>query len=195
MASLAHDLFGTPLIPGLELRDDIVDQDEEAELIARIDAEQLSPFRFQGWLGKRLTRSFGWHYDFENGRFGESDPLPDWLLPLRRRAANFARLPEDELVQALLIRYDPGAGIGWHRDRPVFEHVVGVSLGVPAIMRFRRRRPGGFDRRGVPLTPRSIYHLSGEARHEWEHSISEMTESRWSVTFRSFAVGALDHAG
>ena len=93
-------------------------------------------------------------------------------------------------MQALLIRYDPGAGIGWHRDRPVFEHVVGVSLGVPATMRFRRRRPGGFDRASVPLAPRSAYHLSGEARHGWEHSIAEMEETRWSITFRSFADGA-----
>ena len=30
-----------------------------------------------------------------------------------------------------LARYDPGAGIGWHRDRDVFEQVVGISLGTP----------------------------------------------------------------
>ncbi len=184
------DLFGAPILPGLDYRDDVVDRGEEKELIGRIDAETLSPFRFQGWLGKRLTRSFGWHYDFDDQSFGENDPLPDWLMPLRGRAAAFAGLPEAELVQALLIRYDPGAGIGWHRDRPVFEHVVGISLGVPATMRFRRRRAGGFDRVGMPLEPRSIYHLSGEARHEWEHSIAEMEVSRWSITFRSFA----DHA-
>ena len=45
-------------------------------------------------------------------------------------------LQPDELVQALPIRYDPGAWIGWHRDRPVFEHVLGISLGAPATMRF-----------------------------------------------------------
>lgn len=189
MQSSAPDLFNTPLIPGLELGENFVGRDEESELIARIDAEPLSPFRFQGWLGKRLTRSFGWHYDFDDGSFGETDPLPGWLLPLRQRVANFSGLPERDLAQALLIRYDPGAGIGWHRDRPVFEHVVGISLGAPAIMRFRRRRSGGFDRRGVPLSPRSIYHLSGEARHGWEHSIAEMVEQRWSITFRSFADG------
>ena len=190
MPATTADLFGAPIIPGLDHRDDLISRDEEAGLIARIDAETLSPFRFQGWLGKRLTRSFGWHYDFDTGGFGESDPLPDWLLALRSRAAGSAGLPEGDLVQALLIRYDPGAGIGWHRDRPVFEHVVGVSLGVPATMRFRRRRPGGFDRASVLLAPRSAYHLSGEARHGWEHSIAEMEETRWSITFRSFANGA-----
>jgi alkylated DNA repair dioxygenase AlkB len=88
-------------------------------------------------------------------------------------------------VQALVIRYDPGAGIGWHRDRPVFEHVIGISLGVPATMRFRRRRPGGFDRASVLLAPGSVYHLAGASRHEWEHSIAEMDVTRWSITFRS----------
>ena len=104
---------------------------------------------------------------------------------IRDRAAAFAKLPADDLVQALLIRYDPGAGIGWHRDRPVFEHVVGISLGAAATLRFRRRRADGFDRRNLPLEPRSIYHLAGHARHDWEHSIADMEVARWSITFRS----------
>ncbi len=190
MGNPTIDLFGTPHLPGLDYRDGLIDRNEEAALIARIDEQHLEPFQFQGWLGKRLTRSFGWHYDFDTSRFGETDPLPDWLLPIRQRAATFAKLPEDALVQALLIRYDPGAGIGWHRDRPVFEHVVGISLGVPATMRFRRRKAGGFDRAAVPLAPRSVYHLSGEARHDWEHSIAEMEVTRWSITFRSFTASA-----
>ncbi|MFD1787861.1 alpha-ketoglutarate-dependent dioxygenase AlkB [Sphingomonas floccifaciens] len=191
MATLFTDLFDTPVIPGLSSGEDIVDREEEADLIARIDAEALSPFRFQGWLGKRVTRSFGWHYDFDGGALAEGEPLPKWLLPLRRRAASFADLGEDTLEQALLIRYDPGAGIGWHRDRPVFGHVVGISLGAEATMRFRRRRPDGFLRTSAPLAQRSIYHMAGEVRHEWEHSIAEMDETRWSVTFRSLANGAV----
>lgn len=190
MANPTADLFGTPVLPGLDYRGTLIDHDEEAALIARIDEQNLEPFQFQGWLGKRLTKSFGWHYDFDTSQFGATDPLPDWLLAIRQRAAAFAGLPEDTLVQALLIRYDPGAGIGWHRDRPVFEHVVGVSLGVPATMRFRRRTPGGFERAAVPLAPRSVYHLSGAARHDWEHSIAEMDVTRWSITFRSFTDNA-----
>jgi alkylated DNA repair dioxygenase AlkB len=181
------DLFAAPLVPGLAQSEGIVTAAQEAALIARIDAEPLAPFRFQGWLGKRLTHSFGWSYDFEDGRFAAAAPLPDWLLALRARAAAFARLEPDLLVQALLIRYDPGAGIGWHRDRPVFEHVVGVSLGSAATMRLRRLVAGGFRRATLPLAPRSVYHLAGEVRHAWEHSIAPMDVPRWSVTFRSLA--------
>ncbi len=179
------DLFDTPLLPGLTATDDLVSEAEERALIAAIDGVALAPFRFQGWTGKRLTASFGWTYDFDKGRLLAGEPLPDWLLPIRARAARFAGLAEDELVQVLLIRYDPGAGIGWHRDRPAFEHVVGLSLGAQAAMRFRRRVGTKFERVSAPLPPRGAYHLTGEARHEWEHSIAEMDETRWSITFRS----------
>jgi len=181
------DLFGGAGLPGLSQADAFVTPNEEQVLIASIDVVELSPFRFHGWLGRRLTASYGWQYDFDNASFAPAEAIPDWLLPVRAKAARFAGLEPDELVQALLIRYDPGAGIGWHRDRPVFEHVLGISLGAPATMRFRRRKPGGFERASALLAPRSIYHLTGEVRHQWEHSIAPMDVSRWSITFRSLS--------
>jgi alkylated DNA repair dioxygenase AlkB len=187
MLTAQPDLFGRPGLSGLTQAPAILSADEERALIAAIDGVALSPFRFQGWLGKRLTASYGWRYDFETGEFCPSDPIPAWLLPLREKAAAFGRIAADELVQALLIRYDPDAGIGWHRDRPVYNHIIGVSLGAPATMRLRRRRPGGFDRASAFLAPRSIYHLRDEARQEWEHSIAAMTATRWSITFRSLS--------
>ncbi len=159
MFAVRSDLFNCPALAGLAQAEAFVTETEEQALIASIDSVVLSPFRFQGWLGKRLTASFGWRYDFDDASFGPTGSILEWLLPLRQRAAQFAHLSPDELVQALLIRYDPGAGIGWHRDRPVFEHVIGVSLGAPATMRFRRRKPGGFDRASAALSPRSIYHI------------------------------------
>ena len=184
---MTPDLFNVPVLPGLRSQNDVIAADEEGTLIERIDAADLQPFRFQGWTGNRLTTAFGWSYDFEVGRPREAPPIPDWLLPIRERAGVVAGLNPADLIQALLIRYDPGAGIGWHRDRPIYEHVVGVSLGEPATMRFRRRRPGGFDRATAPLEPRGIYHMSGAARHDWEHSIVAMERPRWSITFRSLA--------
>lgn len=181
------DLFGTHVPPGLRYEDDFVSEGEEADLIRHIDAEKLSPFRFQQWTGKRLTETFGWRYDFEKGSFGRADPIPEFLLPVRERAAAFAGLAPAELEQALLIRYDIGAGIGWHRDRPVFEHVIGISLGSPAPMRFRRRLEKGFIRMKIPLARRSIYLLSGEARYEWEHSLDQLATPRWSITFRTLS--------
>jgi alkylated DNA repair protein (DNA oxidative demethylase) len=179
------DLFDAPLLPGLAMQNDFVTRTEEQALIAAIDAAGLSPFQYHGWTGKRLTVAYGWSYDFGARQLRRGDPLPDWLIPFRDRAAGFAGLPAGDFVQALLIRYDPGAGIGWHKDRPAFGHVVGLSLGVPAIMRFRRRRGERFERVNARLDPRGAYHLSGPSRHEWEHSITEMDRTRWSVTFRT----------
>jgi alkylated DNA repair protein (DNA oxidative demethylase) len=189
MTLIQSDLFGAPsaTVPMIPTQAEIVLPAEEQALIAAIDATTPTPFRFQGWIGKRLTTSFGWSYDFDRGRMERAAPMPGFLLAVRERAAAFAGLAVDDLVQALLIRYDIGAGIGWHRDRPVFEHVVGVSLGAPATLRLRRRRETGFDRASVALAPRSAYHLAGPARHEWEHSIAPMTAPRWSITFRSLA--------
>ena len=188
MTDAMEDLFPPPLPGGFAYCDGFLTADEEADLIPAIDAVGLSPFRFQGWLGKRLTASFGWQYDFDRASFEPTDPIPEFLQPVRSRAAAFARLEPDALVQALLIRYDPGAGIGWHRDRPVFGQVVGISLGDPALLRLRKRRKeGGFARASRTLAPRSIYHLSGEVRHDWEHSIAPSEARRWSITFRSLA--------
>ncbi len=182
---MTADLFGPSLLPGLSEAQDFLSASEETKLIERIEAAELTPFRFQQWEGKRLTRSYGWSYDFQTGAFSRAEPLPKWLLPIAARAEEFAGLPAGLIAQALLISYAPGAGIGWHRDRPVFEHVVGISLGAEAAMRFRRRKDAKFERFALPLVPRSVYHLSDEVRNDWEHSISPIEEPRWSITFRT----------
>ncbi|ALH79817.1 alpha-ketoglutarate-dependent dioxygenase AlkB [Sphingopyxis macrogoltabida] len=179
------DLFGPALLPGLTYADEVVSASEEEELVARIETAGLAPFQFQQWEGKRLTRSFGWTYDFQTGRFAPGEPIPDWLEDVRGRAAGFSGIDPASLEQALVIQYGPGAGIGWHKDRPVFGHVIGLSLGAPATMRFRRRGGTRFERATADLAPRSIYHMQGEVRDDWEHSIAAMHAPRWSVTFRS----------
>jgi len=180
-------LFDTPLIAGLRYQEEVIGEGEEQALLDRLAALELAPFRFHGWLGNRKTQSFGWRYDFEDASFTPAEPIPDWLQPLRERAAAFAGLKPADFVHVLLARYDPGAGIGWHRDRDVFENVVGISLGTPATLRFRRRTPSGFRRASLQVRPRSAYLLSGEARHDWEHSISPGESLRFSVTFRTLS--------
>ncbi|MFL6779585.1 MAG: alpha-ketoglutarate-dependent dioxygenase AlkB [Sphingomicrobium sp.] len=180
-------LFDAPIVPGLAYRDELINPAEERALIAAIAATDLSPFKFQGWTGKRMTRTFGWRYDFDDRSFEPAGPLPDWLLPLRDRAASFGGVPPEELVHALVTRYDPGAGIGWHRDRPQFGTVVGVSLAGTATLRFRRRVGGGFQRANLELEPRSAYLLSGEVRAQWEHSIAPADRLRYSITFRTLS--------
>lgn len=186
------DLFGAPPANmretpvGLESWREVISLADESNLIDRIDESQLQPFRFQGWVGKRLTRSFGWTYDFDRGLAEQGAPIPDWLIPVRTMVADHVGLAPDLFEQALVIRYDPGAVIGWHRDRPMFEHVAGISLGRSAPLRFRRRTDDRSFLRFTHEAPqRSLYLLTGEARHRWEHSIGELDSPRWSITFRT----------
>ena len=180
-------LFDAPLIEGLSYRPDFIAADEERELIARLAGLDLSPFRFHGWLGNRKTMSFGWRYDFDDSSFTPTEPIPDWLQPLRDRAAQLAGVAPSDIHHALVARYDPGAGIGWHKDRDVFDKVVGVSLNSPATLRFRQRAGNGFRRGSLAVAPRSAYLLSDEARWEWEHRITPGDQLRCSITFRTLS--------
>ncbi len=187
MSDLQADLFGTaPDRPeGLAYAADLVTRSEERELIARLEQLPFRPFEFQGFLGKRETISFGWSYRFDGSGLAEADPLPDWLLPLRAKAAAFAALDPEALEHALLIRYGEGAGLGWHRDRPVFGDVIGISLRSPAPLRFRRRQGDKFQRFTLKAEPRSVYLLRGPARSEWEHSLAPVETLRYSITLRT----------
>ena len=170
---------------GLRYAPELIGAEEERELVARMAALTFSPFEFQGFLGKRRTVSFGWQYRFDGSGLAEAEPIPDWLLPLRARAASFAGIEPDALVHALLIEYDVGAGLGWHRDRPVFGDVVGISLLSEAPLRFRRRRGEKWERYTLRAAPRSAYALRGAARTEWEHSLAPVAALRYSATFRT----------
>ena len=180
-------LFDAPLLPGLDYRELFITEDEEQALIRRLEAVDLAPFRFHGWVGNRRTHSFGWRYDFDDASFTQAEPVPEWLHPVRAQAAEFARVEPADFAHVLLTRYDPGAGIGWHRDRPLFEDVVGVSLAAPATMRFRQRTPSEFRRTNLELQARSAYLLRGEVRHDWEHSIAPGDRLRFSITFRTLS--------
>lgn len=187
MSAAQPSLFDDPPppVPGLRYRAQLLTAGEEAALIRRLRELPFAPFEFQQWLGKRRVVSFGWRYDFGDGRLAAADALPDFLHPLRERAAALAGLAPQRLAQALVTEYAPGAGIGWHRDRPVFEKIVGVSLLSETVMRFRRRIGERFERINTPVAPRSAYMLDGPARLHWEHSLPEAKAHRYSITFRN----------
>jgi alkylated DNA repair dioxygenase AlkB len=147
-------------------------------------------FQFQSYRGKRRVVSFGLHYDFTQGKLQPAAEMPAFILPLRERAARFAGLQADELPHVLITEYSVGAPIGWHKDRPVFGDVIGISLLSPCRFRFRRKAGARWERAAVVLEPRSAYLLRGGARTEWEHSIPEAETLRYSITFRSLKKSA-----
>ena len=156
------------------------------DLATRFRALPFRNFDFHGFKGNRRIVSYGWKYDYVGrGRLSESEPIPDFLEPLKAAAAAFAGLSAEDFQQALITEYAPGAGIGWHRDKPMFEDVVAFSLENPCRLRFRRKNVG-WDRASLTVAPRSAYLLRGPAREQWEHSIPAVDALRYSVTFRTF---------
>ena len=176
---------------GLVLRPELLTVAEEAELLERVNDLRFDPIVIRGQAARRTARHYGLGYDYESRTPQPGEPLPQWLLPVRRRAAELAGKDPEALVEALVQHYPPGATIGWHRDAPAFGTVIGVSLGGSCRLRFQRGRG---DRRRiweVSLDPRSGYVLAGEARRAWQHSIPPIKELRYSITFRTLRPSAL----
>lgn len=125
---------------GMRYRSQLISHAEEQTLLARVRQLPFKEFEFHGYKGKRRTVSFGWQYEFSGrGRLQKANDIPEFILPLRAFAAKFARIEPESLQPELVIEYGPGAGIGWHRDKPVFGEVIGVSLVAPCVVRFRRK--------------------------------------------------------
>lgn len=170
---------------GLRYTDNFIDRAVERDLIGRIAALPLQRFQFGAFEGNRRVASFGYRYDYALQRLTEAEPIPDWLLPLARQGEAWARLPEGSVRQVLCTEYEVGVGIGWHRDKPHFKEILGLSLGSPCKFRFRRRHGDRWERRTLEALPRSLYMMDGEARSQWEHSIPPVGARRYSITFRT----------
>ena len=191
-ATTAGRMRGVPERPaGLVHHPDLLDDAQENALVAAVERYDFQQVVMHGQPARRTVRHFGFGYDYDSARAAPGDPLPPELVDLRERCAVLAGVPAQGLAEALVTRYPPGAGIGWHRDAPIFgATVVGVSLLSASIMRFQRRVGGERRVFELALAPRSGYVLAGAARASWQHSIPPVPQLRYSVTFRSLRRGA-----
>src|SRR5688572_9117489 len=181
------DLFERPanLPAGFRYQPGLIAPEIERGLIAELEKLSFRPFEFHGFLGKRQVASFGWRYDFGGGGLQRTGEIPQFLKPVREQAARAFGLEPENFEQVLLTQYPAGSTIGWHRDRPVFEDVIGISLKSACTFRFRRKSATGWERNALTIEPGSAYVLQGPARTEWEHSIPAVAELRYSITFRT----------
>ena len=182
-----HDLFGDAeqLPEGFDYQAGLITPQEETEFARHLEGLPFQAFDFHGHLANRRVVGFGLRYDYDRREVVEAEPIPNFLLPLREKVAAFARRPAEAFAQVLINEYRPGAGIGWHRDKPHFEDVVGVSLLAPCSFRLRRKSGDKWERRTIAVEPRSAYLMSGPSRTEWEHSIPPLAEHRYSITLRT----------
>ena len=159
---------------------------EERALIEHIMTLEFSEVRMHGVTANRRVAHFGWVDGYESWRLARGPQIPDFLLPLRERAAPLLDRKPEDLSEVLVTEYPSGAGIGWHRDAPMFgPAVIGVSVASACRFRFRRTRAHRVESRTLMLEPRSLYILRGAARAQWQHSIPPTKALRYSITFRT----------
>jgi alkylated DNA repair dioxygenase AlkB len=162
---------------GLVYRPDFISEEEEWKLLAMIDTLPMRQARHQAFTGRRLLAWF-------------DDPLPLFLEPCARRISKWLSVPRRRIAHALINDYLPGTGMGYHRDDEPVEHIVGVSLGGWATMRWR---PHAKIERGygttlaLDLEPRSAYIMQKEIRWDWQHSVAPVPARRVSITFRTLS--------
>ncbi|NQE61457.1 alpha-ketoglutarate-dependent dioxygenase AlkB [Caulobacter sp. RHG1] len=175
----------TPLPDGFRHQAELITAAEEQDLVTQFRGLPFKPYEHLGYFGHRRIAGFGWRQD-EAGRMVETgESIPDLLLPLLAKVAAFTGLAQDSFRHALVTEYSPGAGIGWHRDRPPAVAIAGVSLVSPCQFRLRRKLGDRWDRASIIAAPRSAYLMSGPARSDWQHSIPAVEALRYSVTFRT----------
>jgi alkylated DNA repair dioxygenase AlkB len=161
----------------------------EADLLQWIRVLPLQAAQYKEWHARRRVVSFGGRYDYARQQLHAAAPIPAELHPLRRQVADWAGIAEDSLQHAMISEYQPGTPLGWHRDVPQFEQVIGVSLLGHARLRFRPYPPAARQRTlfAIDLAPRSAYIMRGAARWNWQHAVSPTLELRYSITFRTLA--------
>jgi DNA oxidative demethylase len=175
---------------GLAYVAQFIGEAEERDLLRLLEALDFRAVAMRGQTAKRTVRHFGLDYEYESGELQPGEPLPGEMLWLRDRCAALMERDAADLVQVLVSRYPPGAGIGWHRDAPMFgSRIAGVSLRSACRMRLQRTVQGTRSVAAIDLAPRSAYLLSGKARWSWQHSIPATRELRYSVTFRTLRRG------
>lgn len=184
-------LFDLPPAPrhsmpeGFAYQAELITPEEERDLVSRFKDLPFKPYEHLGYLGNRRVAGFGWRQDADGKMVETGEPIPELLSSLLDKVAVFTGLARESFRHALITEYSPGAGIGWHRDRPPALAIAGVSLVSPCTFRLRRKTGDKWDRASIIAAPRSAYLMSGPSRSAWQHSIPPVEAMRYSVTFRT----------
>lgn len=182
------ELFPPSWPAGLVYREEFIGAAEEQQLLSEIQKLPLRESQYRQYTARRRTVNYGSSYDFTHLQAKPAPPIPEFLSAVRSRAAAWARVRPEDFVQALIAEYRPGTPLGWHRDVPDFELVVGISLGGAARLRFRpypwspEKKASAF---ALELAPRSAYILRDEARWGWQHHVPPTKVLRYSITLRT----------
>jgi hypothetical protein len=76
---------------GLVYEPELLTAAAERALLDEIERMEFEEIRMHGVVAKRTARHFGLDYDYERrGVLQDADPIPVWLAPVRKAAAELA---------------------------------------------------------------------------------------------------------
>lgn len=154
--------------PGFSYFAEFISVEEEVQLLDWLKTLPWKHYEMDGYLGKRMIVSFG------------AASVPSELKDLLPRVSE--RL--GEVIHILATWYPTGSQIGWHRDAPQYEKLLGISLNSACTMKLKAYDPE-LPVHKIELSRRSAYVIENEARWKWEHHIPKVSNDRYSLTFRT----------
>lgn len=173
---------------GFSYYPDFIAREEEQELYQVVSGISLHTFNFRGYEAKRKVMSFGYDYNFENRSISPGEKIPGVFDFLLRKVATHLHLNKEAFAEVLTTEYPAGSVINWHRDAPPFGLIAGISLMSDCMFKLRpydKAKQGKGSIVSMPIQRRSLYIIRDEARHDWEHSIAPVKQTRYSITLRT----------
>lgn len=175
-------------LPGFSYNPDFLNENEEMDLYKEISKIELQTFTFHGFAANRRVASFGYDYSFEKGSLSKGKNIPPIFDFLIEKVSTHVSVKRDEFAELLVTEYPVGSVINWHRDAPAFDLIAGISLMADCTFRLRPFDKAIQNRASVisvPVKRRSLYIIKGVARSNWQHSITPVKQTRYSVTLRT----------
>ena len=80
--------------------------------MSQIERLSFSEVRMHGVTAKRRVVHFGWDYGYDSWAIEPTEPIPDWMMPLRLRAGALMGVTAEAVEEVLVTRYEMGACIG-----------------------------------------------------------------------------------
>jgi alkylated DNA repair dioxygenase AlkB len=124
---------------GFRYHPNFLTEPEESELLERIRSLSFENFDFHGYIAKRRIVQYGMEYSSTTRKAVPTDALPDYLLPFRDRAAQFAGIQPESLVESIVTEYPPGAPIGSNPAPSTSSAAHPAGNGSTAFLRWKRR--------------------------------------------------------
>ncbi len=146
---------------GLFLRLDVITPEKEQEIITWLDTQPWSTEL------SRRTQHYGYGYNYKNKKLIPGPKMSGVILEFAHALQSGGIITPE---QCIVNEYYRKQGISPHTDNLLFaDTVVGLSIGADAVMHFSKNNEK-FD---CFLPRRSLMMMTGAARYDWKHSISD----------------------